>query len=372
MSNFFTKVTKIFKGWHEKKITLLLITSGIGVLSTGFVQDWWKSVLISFINEVFGTQIIYTKEPTNYVYLVIATIAGGGLIALGLWFYFKTKEKVKKQTMLQIRHSSIESVDYSKGDIDLSDYNIEPYPILQSEELKVINEPNLRHALREQEKITTKILQRLDGNADIEVSYWGLAHIPLLFLLGFQVADKSNNSFFEWNQNQLRWEKVKGKQLVYPPLMVEKNDSKQNVEEAKEVVVKVGVTYPVNDADLSGLHLDSFNSYYLHLEPPHRNAIVCMEQLNEYQKKFRQVLDEINQTYPQLERIHLFYSGQPSLAYRLGSTISPRMDREIWVYNYVGLSQPKYNWAINLKKIGNLINIKLTGEKRNGNEESEQ
>lgn len=361
----------MFKGWYEKKITLLLITSGVGVLSTGFAQDWWKSVLISLLNEVFDTQIEYTKESTNYVYLAIATFVGIGLIALGIWFYFKTKEKVKRQTMLQIRHSSIESVDYSKVDIDLSDYNIEPFSILQTEELKVVNEPNLRHALREQEKIATKILQRLDGNDGIELSYWGLAHIPLLFLLGYQVADKSNSSFYEWNQNQLRWEKVKEKQTAYPPLIIEKNDIKQSVGETKDVVVKVGVTYPVNDDDLNGLHLDSFNSYYLHLKPPRRNAIVCKEQLNEYQKQFRQVLDEINQKYPHLKRIHLFYSGQPSLAYRLGSTISPRMDKsEIWVYNYVGSSYPKYNWALNLKKIGNSLNINITGENQIGNEES--
>ncbi|MCM3567568.1 SAVED domain-containing protein [Neobacillus mesonae] len=363
MNNLFSKIKDFFRGWFEKKITFFLITSGVGVLSTGFAQDWWKSVLVSFINEVFDTHLENTEEPTNYVYLTISTLIGAGLIGLGFWFYFKTKEKVKKQTMLQIRHSSIESVDYTKVDVDLSDYNIEPYPILQLEELKVINETNLRHALREQEKTVTKILQRVDGNNDIELSYWGLAHIPLLFLLGYQIADKSNSSFYEWNQNQLRWEKVKDKQTIYPTLKIEKNNSKQGVDETNEVVVKIGITYPVNDADLNGLDLDNFNSYYLHLEHPHRNAIVCMEQLNQYQKQFRQLLDEINQTYPQLKKIHLLYSGQPSLAYRLGSAISPRMDKEIWVYNYVGISYPKYNWTINLKKIGNQISIKITGGK---------
>lgn len=151
------------------------------------------------------------------------------------------------------------------------------------------------------------------------------------------------------------------RKIGYPPLKIEKNDSKQGAEDT-EVVVKIGITYPIPDADLSGLHLDGFKSYYLHLKHPHRNAIVCLEQINEYQKQFRHVLDEINQTFPHLERIHLFYSGQPSLAYRLGSTISPRMDKDIWVYNHVGVANPKYNWAINLKKIGNLLNIKIKGE----------
>lgn len=373
MRKIISNIKKLFKGWHEKKIALLLIGTGSVIAVSGFPKEWWMNLIFPLINNVFHSNLnVPDIVSTDYLLLLFTVPIGIGLMGFGVWFYFKTKEKVKKQTMLQIRHSSIESVDYTKADVDLSDYTIEPYSILQSEELKTINEPNLRHALREQEKIATKVLQRIDGNADIELSYWGLAHIPFLFLLGYQIADKSNSSFYEWNQNQLRWEKVKEKQIKFPSLKMDKNISKQDIEETKDIVVKIGITYPVNDADLSGLHLDNFNSYYLHLDPPHRNAIVCIEQLNQYQKQFRQTLDEINQTFPHLERVHLFYSGQPSLAYRLGSSISPRMDKEVWVYNYVGVSFPKYNWAINLRKIGNPLNIKITRENPNGNEKSEQ
>ncbi len=360
------KILNLFKGWHEKKIVLLLLGTGSTLVLGGIAKEWWLPILIPLINNQFNQDIPLPDDSIDYVVFAIGLV----LIGLGIWFYFKTKEKRKLQTMLQIRHSSIEAGDYSKVDVDLSNYNIEPFSIIQTEELKNINEQNLQHALREQDKIVQKILQHLDGHTDIEVSYWGLAHIPLLVLLGYQIADKSNSSYFEWNQNFLKWEKVKEKSEVCPPLMLEEDISKQTVDETKEVIVRIGVTYPIHETDLNGLDLDKFNSFYLHLKPPHRNAIKCMEQLNEYQKQFRQLLDKINQTYPHLEKIHLFYSGQPSLAYRLGSTISPRMDKEIWVYNHLGIASPKYNWAINLQKAGNPVKIKITGANQIGNEES--
>ncbi|MCS0543254.1 SAVED domain-containing protein, partial [Aeromonas veronii] len=124
---------------------------------------------------------------------------------------------------------------------------------------------------------------------------------------------------------------------------------------------------PIPNSDLSGLNLEGLNSYYLHLNPTHRNAIFSIEQLEAYKKQFRNLLDKINQSYPKLKRIHLFYSGQPSLAYRLGSAITQRMDKEIIVYNYVGTSYPKYNWAINLKKVEQPITVNITGDELSGN-----
>ncbi|WP_191566449.1 SAVED domain-containing protein [Metabacillus idriensis] len=361
MNNLFAMFKKFTHGWYEKGITRTLLFLGGSAISSAFAQDWLRSILIPIANKLIGTQMVYTEKPPNYTYMTIAITVGFGLIGLGLWFYFKTKTKSKKQIMLRIQHSSIEPTTFSNFDTDLSDYDLEPFPINQREELEEVKETNIYHALREQEKVAKKVIQRLNDNDDIEVSYWGLAHIPFLLLLGYQTSDKLKSSFFEWNRHKAIWEKVKQKRMFYPPLKLDKDISKQDVGETKEVVVKIGITYPVTEANLDGLSLEELNSYYLHLDPPHQNAIVCMEQVNKYKEEFRNLLDEINQTYPHLEKIHLFYSGQPSLAYRLGSTISPRMDKEIWVYNFSTTSFPKYNWAINLKKVDQPIDVKITG-----------
>lgn len=358
------KIKSFFRGWHEKKITFLLLTAGVGLLSAAFIQSPWFGLLTGILNEKFG---FHTKEidNPNYVMISFSAIIGIGLITLGIWFYFKTKSRAKKKIMLKIQHASIEATNFSKTDQNLFDYDLEPFSINQLEEMKTVSQDNINHALIEQKKTANKLLQRFNDNDEMELSYWGLAHIPYLFLLGYQLADKIESSFFEWNQNKLRWEKVKEKKVSYPSLKVTKDTLRQSEVATKELVIRIGITYPVKEQQLDGLNLGNLNSYYLHLDPPRRNAIVCIEQLNDYQKTFRKVLDEINQTYPNLEKIHLFYSGQPSLAYRLGSSISPRMDmnkgREIWVYNYLGPSSPSYNWALTLNKADKLSQVKVTG-----------
>jgi hypothetical protein len=362
LKKVFSTIKKYFKGWFEKRIVWSLIAAGVAILLAAFTQPWWQEIVIALLNKYLHLNIEDSNVKVNYFLLLLASVVAFTLIRTGVWFHFKTKEKVTKKTMVQICHSSIESVGYSKIDKDLTDYVVEPYHLNQVEELKKPNEPNLKHALREQEKFVQKVLNRIGGSSDVDLAFLGLAHIPLMVLLGFQLANKASAMFFEWNQNELLWEEIEDSIVENQPLLLDKSIHKQDTQITKDVIIKIGVTYPIEDWQLSGLNLENLNSYYLHLEVPERNAVTNVKQLNQYQQKFRGLLDEINQTYPLLERVHLFYSGQPSLAYRLGSAITSRMDKEMWVYNYIASSSPKYPWAINLRKDGQPVSLKFTGE----------
>jgi hypothetical protein len=351
---------KFFKGFWEKKVSWTLITAGIATLVSAFTENLFWYYIVSFLNETTDFHLVYKEKTTGIAMLVVQGIVGAFLIITGIIFYFKTRERNSFQTMVQVRHSSIEAVNYSEADIDLSEYHIEPFPIHLVDEIKNLSEDNLRYALREQEKIAKKINHRIDGTDKTELSYWGLAHIPLMFQLGYQVADKTNSSFFEWNQNRQRWEKIQESSKSFPPLLLSL-DEPFDVTTQTEVVIKIGITYPVFDSSFENLGLDGTNRFNLQLETPKRNAIVSKQQIDEYKATFRDLLDTINKTYPAIKKIHIFYSGQPSLAYRLGSAISPRMElfEEVWVYNYLG---GKYNWKIRLDKIDNLVQAKLIGE----------
>lgn len=351
------KVVNYFKGWQEKKILTIFLTTG-SVIALAGVPKWYNSMF----DAVLKTNLAASHDEIHYPLVVIGAV----LMFVGFWFYIIIKRTEKKLNMIQIRHLSIESVGFSKIASEMNNYNVEVVTLNQLEELKEVNKDNLKHALWEQEKLVQNILNRLHGSSDLEVSYFGLAHIPLMILLGYQIADKSSVKFFEWNQNKFLWDEIQSNSKAFPALVEEEN-LQQSVEETKEVIIKVGLTYPIQDSDLLGLDLDGLNSFYFHLEQPHRNAIISVEQLEKYKQQFRGLLDKINQMYPQLQRVHLFYSGQPSFAYRLGSAITERMDKEIIVYNYVGTSNPKYNWAINLKKPGKPITVFLTGDRGEDN-----
>lgn len=350
---------KFLKGRHEKWITRTLIGAGAVLILSG-TQSVWMSLLVSFLNDRFKTNLADPNDSINFVYLAICIVVGGGLIWFGLNFYFRTKEKTKLKPLVHIQHSSIQAVSYANINKDLSDYSLEYYPINQLEELKTIDSRNLYHALREQEKAVERISLRIDGSSDIEVAYLGLAHIPLTVLLGYQISDKVDAAFYEWNQNDPKWEVIESDtDISFPTLFRNANDTLQDVQSTKEIVLKVGITYPIPDEDIQELYLHNLNSYYLHLNPPHRNAVVSLEQLKAYKKVFRDLLDEINQKYPNLQRIHLFYSGQPSLAYTLGSAITSRMDNEIWIYNHTRTTSPKYKWSIRLPTKEKPIEVKI-------------
>lgn len=356
------KIYQLYKGKIENKIVKTFLTAGSACIIAAVTPNY----LLPFVFEL-SNQYLQTKfeVPTIKIdYVVLGFLMGIGLLlyAFAVIFYFKINKKEVVGTLLQIRHSSIEPTNILNTDKDQSKYKIEVIDIDQNVEMSNTSKKGIEQALYIQEKAVNKIIQFTNGNAAVDVEYYGLAHIPLVVLLGYQISDKIPVQFNEWNQNQGEWISINSNNKNYPHIILEKDENNQQPESITEVVVKVGLTYPIPNENLIGLNLSHLNTYYLHLENPHRNNIINLEQLQNYKEKFRNLLDSINQKYINLEKVHLFYSGQTSFAYYIGSAITPRMDKEILVYNYVGSESPQYNWYLNLKKSGQQITVGLTRE----------
>lgn len=357
---------KFMKGRFEKKVSFTLIGAGTAIAVSPFIPSIWDIVLWGLNN----MSVLQNGEKpitnNNYVYKLFTVGIGLIFITLGLWFYFKTKEKAKKFNMLQIKHASLGATSYTKINKDLTEYNVFPYDINQVEDMKILDKDNLNYALKKQTDETKKILNRFNDSTegDIEVAYFGLAYVPLVWLMGYQLSDKVTPMFFEWNQNDKSWNCIEDNKKNFSPMSIIREDSIEETQKTKEVVIKMAVSFPIQDKDLDGLNLDGLNNYYLHLTPPHRNSVINTVQLNNYKKMFRDLIDEIILKYPNLEKVHLFYAGQPSLAFTLASAISPRMDSKIefWIYNNYKKAYPEYNWALKLDVNGESIVTKITAE----------
>lgn len=357
---------KFMKGRFEKKVSFTLIGAGTAIAVSPFIPSIWDIVLWGLNN----MSVLQNGEKpitnNNYVYKLFTVGIGLIFITLGLWFYFKTKEKAKKFNMLQIRHTSLGATSYTKINKDLTEYNVFTYDINQVEDMKILDKDNLKYALKKQTDETKKILNRFNDSTegDIEVAYLGLAYVPLVWLMGYQLSDKVTPMFFEWNQNDKSWNCIEDNKKNFSPMSIIREDSIEEAEKTKEIVIKMAVSFPIQDKDLGGLNLDGLNNYYLHLTPPHRNSVINTVQLNNYKKMFRDLIDEIILKYPNLEKVHLFYAGQPSLAFTLASAISPRMDSKIefWIYNNYKKSYPEYNWALKFDVNGEPIVTKITAE----------
>ena len=178
--------------------------------------------------------------------------------------------------------------------------------------------------------------------------YEGLAHIPFVFLLGYQVSDKLNFSFSEWNEHAKKWIPLPEIADNFPSLVLEKN-IQESEKEATDVTICISLTSSIQEWQLEGLIAQDCNIYHLKLKECKRHAIVCLKQLEEYKHQFRKLLDEINNTYPRLRTVHIFISAQTSLVFNIGSALT-RNDKETWIYNYEVNSKPLYPWGIKAHK----------------------
>ncbi len=68
------------------------------------------------------------------------------------------------------------------------------------------------------------------------------------------------------------------------------------------------------------------------------------EQVREYGRTFRRVLDLIAQRYSAVQRIHIFYAGPVALAFHLGQQISENIHPAVTVWNF----RQEYSWGIDL------------------------
>ena len=196
---------------------------------------------------------------------------------------------------------------------------------------------------RQQEKVEElKILTQ--GLNPIEVVYYGIVHIPLAFLFGFQFKPRMQMHFIDHDRKDNRW-KYLSPELDFPPLTVSGLPAEES-EAIGDVIVNLSISYPVWKDDVLTLVPAPLAIVDVALVSPEPDVVKSTNQLQTYSMIFRKILDEIHRIFPRTSTIHLFYAGPVSLAVRCGELISPTIDPKIKVYNYSNQDNPKYKWCI--------------------------
>ncbi len=259
------------------------------------------------------------------------------------------KEKlidIQRKSLLLIRHQSLDPLLSEAVRDDLPDY-------LRSLKLTeaVIDLTHLFGdgrlvdpwvAINEQQEKTREIQHLCKTNVNIELAYYGIAHIPLVFLLGYQLNIRKSINIFEHNRQNNKWDLLQTANS-YPDLIVKKSIADNF---GTDTVIKFGVSYPILDADVAQVVPNSKLVVSLALPTPTLDAVRNLNQLEHYARNFRDVLDDIHNTDADIRRIHVFYAGPVSLAFRCGQLISPTIHSKIVIYNYCVQDVPKYKWGI--------------------------
>jgi hypothetical protein len=162
-------------------------------------------------------------------------------------------------------------------------------------------------------------------------------------LMGYLVGNRLPVRLFEYHDSTWVWPEDRDN---YPRMQVN-GLPLQNVWPAKEVILRVSVTFRVRPEQTNTVGLGDVIEIDLELPMPEWGIVRSERQVKDYARVFRDMLDKIAGSLPTGQRIHLFYAGPNSLGFCLGQQISENIHPPVIVWNY----HQGYDWAIDLHRI---------------------
>ncbi|WP_161624242.1 SAVED domain-containing protein [Spongiibacter marinus] len=201
-------------------------------------------------------------------------------------------------------------------------------------------------AIRRLDRVPHQLSGFLSSGADSPIAYYGLPHVPLAFYLGYLLSDsKYRVDLYDLNNDSGRWDQLSG--ITRAIDLFTKIDCVESSDASGDVVVAIGISYPIHPTEIAELGLSSIlATAEINARQPTRQLITSHDQIAQVCTEFRKTLEVIKNKFPNRRRIHVFYAGPVSLSFALGRCISERIDPEIIVYNYSSQSIPKYAWSL--------------------------
>jgi hypothetical protein len=255
-------------------------------------------------------------------------------------------------TLVVIRHQSMEIVTQKAVLASLS----VAYPHYRIIEV-VIDQCNLFHgnklsdpreAARRQAEIARHIAELLIRHPEAEVAYYGIAHIPLHFLAGFQISNRGPLTLFDFDRHRRTWDQLQRRgdmaQLRVSGLPPRVRPG------GGDVVVRVSIVHRVTAEVIAEVIPSPMASVHLALKQPRTDVVTSEQHIREYGRIFRQTMDAIHERLPEASGIHVFFAGPASLAFYCGQLVSKTIHPRFIVYNYTGQDVPRYSWGLDLTR----------------------
>jgi transcriptional regulator with XRE-family HTH domain len=255
-------------------------------------------------------------------------------------------------TLIVVRHQSMEPVPQKAVLESLPDaytkYRIIELVIDQCDLFRANRLSDPREAAYRQADLVNQMTELLVRYPDAKIAYYGIAHIPLHFLAGFQISNRGHIALFDFDRYRRTWDQLQ-KQGEIPQLIVTGLPSRLRREHG-EVVVRVSIAHRVTPEVVSEVIPTPMASIHLTLKQPQADVVTSEQQIQEYGRVFRRAMDEIHARLPQASGIHVFYAGPASLAFYCGQQVSKTIHPRFVVYNYTGQDVPRYSWGLDLTR----------------------
>lgn len=217
----------------------------------------------------------------------------------------------------------------------LEKYKVKNIEINQYEDMKNID--TIIQAVSSQDQMI-EMLMRARKSAGL--CYYGIAHTPLIFRLGFKLGDqnnvmllhkiRANNSLFdEWSKD------TNGYSAIVPE---ESNKSVQST----ELIVSISTSLKITKKDLESLkpenkHILNFESNVISFD-----SIMSYYQAESFRSAIMHGIRECVKKY-NIKKIHMVISSSVAFTFLLGQALSAQHDPVTVVYHF---EKNRYPWGI--------------------------
>lgn len=300
-----------------------------------------KKIEIGNYNNIYKTIVNFWPGAPDFFNSVGCKFISIIIVILTLMLIFA--RKYRKKAML-IKHSSL-GHDITQINSNLSkEFKFKIFDINVTKEM---NQGDIKSAVKRQDDCVNEIIDLIQKQQYKDIFYYGIAHTPLVFRLGFQVGpivemrflhkkrtDRKNETFDELSEYET------DERIYTPEYLRENEQSKSN-----SLLFAFASTYEIKRENLfcfdtESSHIlkistdqkdhDFFNSY-------HRMRIFsrdCVKHIRETCKKFN------------ISKMHMVLSTSVNYTCLLAQKLGDRQTPELIVYHY---ENPTYPWGISIK-----------------------
>jgi len=176
------------------------------------------------------------------------------------------------------------------------------------------------------------------------LAIFGFAPIPILIAFGRILGDKRSARIFERHRHSDSWcwesnGQDLGWQINHPSI-------KRN---SDHVVILMSVSGSVTATEIPDTLSVSTPVYEITVGRPSFNIIRTEQQLQEFNSKWRELLNEIHESYGSGVQIHLLPATPLSISIECGRRLLPKVDPTIHIYDKSG---DRFNYAITIGEKG--------------------
>jgi hypothetical protein len=168
--------------------------------------------------------------------------------------------------------------------------------------------------------------------------------VPYTFLTGVLLDDEGSIVTYDWDRAQECWRLPDGEDDGAQFQVIGLDD----ISEMPEVVLALGFSYPINDADLETTF--SLPTVRLTLEGMSSDGHWSQRKQNRLAQDFLEIAKRLSEKG--VERIHLVLAAPNSVVFTFGRRYDKRNLPQIVVYQYQRGANPAYPWGVLMPAAG--------------------